>query len=148
MNDVHSVTTLLGTPFQYWVGPPVAPRTAWIICGMDSKRCWKPCYDTSIDYTFMLQISLSTTSQSKCARLDWELVTEGHWSTECIVMFVDPAWGDVLCDLPCHPAGSSNLNWKISIDIWLNHILHCLQFFIRVLIENQLKHEKRKIGRD
>ncbi len=38
---IHSLVTLLGTPCQYRVGPPFAFRTALILRGIDSTRCWK-----------------------------------------------------------------------------------------------------------
>ncbi len=36
--ELHSVATLLGRPLQYWVGPPFAPGTAWILRDMDSTK--------------------------------------------------------------------------------------------------------------
>ncbi len=37
----QSLATLLGTPCEYRVGPPFAFRTALILRGVDSTRCWK-----------------------------------------------------------------------------------------------------------
>ncbi len=38
---IHSLSTLLGTLRYYEVGPPFAFRTALILHGIDSTRCWK-----------------------------------------------------------------------------------------------------------
>ncbi len=75
--NLHSLATLLGTPCLYRVGPPFAFRTALILCGIDSKRCWKHSSEILVRIvmiisrsccrfvgcTFMMRISRSTTSQ-------------------------------------------------------------------------------------
>ncbi len=73
---LHSVATL-GTPCLYRIGPPFAFRTALILRGIDSTRCWKhsseilvhidmiasrSCY-RFVGSTSMMRISHSTTSQ-------------------------------------------------------------------------------------
>ncbi len=74
---IHSLATLLGTPCKYWVGPPFASRTALILCGIDSTRCWKHSSEILVHIdmiasrsccrfvgsTSMMRISCSTTSQ-------------------------------------------------------------------------------------
>jgi len=37
---IHSPKGLIGTPYYYCVWPPFAFRTALILCGIDSTRCW------------------------------------------------------------------------------------------------------------
>ncbi len=72
----HTLATLLGTPC-YRVGPLFAFRTALILRGIDSTRCWKHSSELLVhidmivshsccrfvDCTSMMQISRSTTSQ-------------------------------------------------------------------------------------
>ena len=41
-NCLHLMATLLGTPYKYWVRPPLAFRTGQKCCGLESSRCWKP----------------------------------------------------------------------------------------------------------
>ncbi len=74
---IHSLATLLGTPSKYRVRPPFAFRTALILRGIDSTRCWKHSSEILVhidmiasrscsrfvDCTFMMRISRSTTSQ-------------------------------------------------------------------------------------
>ncbi len=74
---IHSLATLLGTPCYYRVGPHFAFKTALILRGIDSTRCWKhSSYNLdNIDMiashsccrfggcTSMMRISRSTTSQ-------------------------------------------------------------------------------------
>ncbi len=38
---IHSLVTLIGTPYKYRVGPPFAFKTALIVRGIDSTRCWE-----------------------------------------------------------------------------------------------------------
>ncbi len=73
----HSLATLLGTPCKYRVRPPFAFRTALILCGIDSTRCWKHSSEILVHIdmiasrsccrfvgcTSMMRISRSTTSQ-------------------------------------------------------------------------------------
>ncbi len=73
----HSLATLLGTPCFYQVGPPFVFRSALILRGIDSTRCWKHSSEILVHIdmiashsccrfvvcTSMMQISRSTTSQ-------------------------------------------------------------------------------------
>ncbi len=73
----HTLATLLWTPCQYRVGPPFFFRTALILCGIDSTRCWKHSSEILVHIdmiashsccrflgcTSMMRISRSTTSQ-------------------------------------------------------------------------------------
>ncbi len=70
---IHKLPTLLYT----LLGPPFAFRTALILCGIDSTRCWKHSSEILVHIdmiasrsccrfvgcTSMMRISLSTTSQ-------------------------------------------------------------------------------------
>ncbi len=73
----HTLATLLGTPLLVPVGPPFSFRTALILRGIDSTRCWKHCSEILVHIimiashsccrfvvcTSMMWISRSTTSQ-------------------------------------------------------------------------------------
>ncbi len=80
---IHSLATLLGTPCLYRVGSSFALRTALILRGIDSTRCWKHSSEILVHIvmiashsccrfvgcTSMMWISRSTTSQRCSIRL-------------------------------------------------------------------------------
>ncbi len=102
------------TPFSF--------RTALILRGIVSTRCWKHsseilvhidmiasrgCY-RFVGCTSMMWISRSTTSQ-RCS-IDWDLVTvEAIWVkwTHCHVQETSLRWFE-LCDMVHYPAGSTS----------------------------------------
>ncbi len=80
---IHSLATFLGTPCLYRVGSSFSFRTALILRGIDSTRCWKHSSEILVyidmiasrsccrfvGCTSMMWISRSTTSQSCSIRL-------------------------------------------------------------------------------
>ena len=49
-HNIHSPGTLLDTPCEYWVGPTFSLRTASILGGINSARCWKHSWEILVHF--------------------------------------------------------------------------------------------------
>lgn len=104
---IYLLATLLGTIAR----PPFSFRTAIILCGTDSTRCWKHSSDILVHFDmtvshiyrrfFWLHIHDEVQSLPKGALLDCDLVTMGAIWVQWVHWDVQPLWDDVIFVIWC-----------------------------------------------
>ncbi len=148
---IHSLATLLGTPCKYWIGPPFASRTALIIRGIDSTRCWKHSSEILVHIDMMvscsccrfvgcssmMRISRSTTSQ-RCTIELRSGYCGGHLSKvnslSCSRNQSEMIWalkhGVVFC---CCSPSASGFN-VLCVQRWYSAYLGCNEWLFELLL--------------